>query len=135
MGIVNYAKLGVVGVIAVAAGVSQADKTMNYVETDAFVTSAKVDCYVKAGKKELVEKKTNKLAYMDCDMAPYAAEEFGYDKSDIHQRTKLTYKFNSPVDGSSQKGDHVDNYSGKYKVGQKIKIYAHKSEPGKTRFN
>ncbi len=124
-----------VGVVAVGFGVSQADKTMNYVETDAFVTSAKVDCFVKAGKKELVEKKTNRLAYMDCDMAPYAAKEFGYNEFDIHQRTTLAYKFKSPVDGSSQKGDHVDNYSGSYKVGQKIKIYAHKSEPGKTRWN
>ena len=104
MGVVAYAKLGVVGLIATAVGVSQADKTMNYIETDAVVTSANIDCYVKAGKRKLVEKKTDKLAYMDCELAPYAAKEFGYDESDVHQRTKLTYKFKSPVDGSSSKG-------------------------------
>ena len=134
MGVVSYAKLGVVGLIATAAAVSQADKTMNYIETDAVVTSANIDCYIKAGKRKLVEKKTDKMAYMDCDLAPFAAKEFNYDETDIHRRTKLTYKFKSPVDGSSQKGDHVDEYSGDYKVGKKIKIYAHKTEPSKTRW-
>ena len=135
MGVVSYAKLGIVGVIATVVGVSQADKTMNYIETDAIVTSADIDCYVKSGKRKLVEKKTDKMAYMDCKLAPYAAKEFGYDESDVRHRTKLTYKFSSPVDGSSQKGEHVDENSGDYKVGKKIKIYAHKSEPGKNRFN
>jgi hypothetical protein len=134
MGIVTNAKLGVVGLIAVAVGISEGDKRLNYVQTDATVTSAKIDCYVKSSKKELVEKTTNKRAYMDCDMAPYAAKEFGYSESDISKRTKLTFKFKSPVDGSQQKGDHTDEYSGNYKVGQKIQIYAHKSEPAKSRW-
>jgi predicted ferric reductase len=135
MGVVSYAKFGVIGLIATVAAVSQVDKTMNYIETDATVTSAKIDCYVKSGKRKLVEKKTDQMAYMDCQLAPFAAKEFGYKESDVHERAKLTFKFKSPVDGSQQKGDHTDNYSGSYKVGQKIKIYAHKSEPGTSRWN
>jgi hypothetical protein len=134
MGIVSHAKLAVVGFIAVGVAVSEGDKRLNYVVTDATVTSASVDCYIKASKKELVEKDTNQRAYMDCDLAPMTAEHFGYDKTDIHKRTQLAFKFKSPVDGSQQKGEHTDEQSGNYKIGQTIKVYAHKSEPGKTRW-
>ena len=110
---------------------------MHYVETDAVVKSAKIECYVEHGKKYLAEKATDKMAYMDCDMAPMAAEAFGYAKSDIHHRNTMTYSFKSPVDGKT----YVDNYEttseplASLASGKHFKMYAHKSEAGKSRIN
>ena len=129
-----------VGLLAVGAGalyaVSMVDRGMNYDMVDTKVTSAIVDCYVKARKSELVEKDSNKTAYMDCSMAPFAAEKFGYDKSDIKKRVKLTFKFKSPVDGSWQAGEHeVNDATSDYKNGQSIQIYGHKNDAKKYRWS
>jgi hypothetical protein len=133
MGVVGYGKVAVVGAIGVYAAVSYADRGMNYVETEAVVTAAAIDCFVKNGKRELVQKDTSKLAYMECDMATVAAPMHGFKESDIHKRTKLTFKYLSAADGSKQTGEHTKEY-GSYKVGQKIKIYSHKSEPETMRW-
>lgn len=127
-----YGALMVVG--AVAVGVSEADKTMNYVPTDAVVKSAKVDCYIKSGKRFVAEKATNKMAYIDCDMAPFAAKEFDHEESAIKERVQITYSYKSPVDGSMQTGEYESKDSGvKYRAGTKFKVFAHKEEPGKSR--
>ena len=127
----------VVGGIAVFAAVSETDKRMNYVETDAVVTSATYDCFVRNGKKRLVEKKTDELAYMDCDVAPYAAQEFGYEKSDVHKRISMVYRYNSPVDGSRQLGEYKGTGAAEvaYKKGTHFTVYAHKEDPAKSRLH
>jgi hypothetical protein len=129
-----YGAMMVIGTVAV--GVSQADKTMNYIETDAVVKTAKVDCYIKSGKRFVAEKATNRMAYIDCDMAPYAAKEFGHEESAIKERVQFTYSYKSPVDGSMQSGEYEAKDSGtKYRKGTKFKVLAHKDEPGKSRVN
>jgi hypothetical protein len=132
MGIVTNTKVAVVGLFAVGFAVSEGDKKLNYIETDAVVTSAKVDCFVKNGKNYVESKSTKQMAYMDCEMAPYAAAEFGFKDTDISKHTKLAFTYKSPVDGSKQTGEKEDDYI-QYKIGQKIKIYAHKSDPKKMR--
>lgn len=132
MSITGKAQLFVVGAIAVGVGVSQADKAMNYTEVEAVVTKSIVDCYVKDGDNFLAQKSTDKMAYMDCELAPLAAEQFNYKKSAIHKRSQYEFAYVSPVDGSKQKGADTNDYA-EIKVGQKIKIYAHKTEPGKSR--
>lgn len=133
MSAAGYGKLAVVGAIGVYAAVSYADRGLNYVETEAVVTATTVDCFVKNGDEKLVEKDTSKLAYMDCDMAPLAATLHGFKELDVHKRTKLKFKYLSAADGSKQTGEHTDEYSA-YKVGQKIRIYSHKSEPATMRW-
>lgn len=133
MGIAGKAQLAVVGFLAVGFGVSEADKTMNYIQVEAVVTTAKVDCFIKSGKESVVEKKTDKLAYMDCAMAPFAAAEYGFKDTDISKRTTFSYSYMSPVDGSKHKGEHIQEYA-EYKVGTKVKVYAHKEDPSKLRW-
>ncbi len=134
MSIVGKTKLAVVGLIAAGFGVSQADKSMNYVQVDAVVTKAEVDCFIKSGNESVVEKTSDKLAYMDCEIAPFAAAKYGFKDKDISKRTKLAFNYTSPVDGSKHNGEHVADYI-EYKVGQKIKVYAHKEDPTKMRWN
>jgi hypothetical protein len=107
---------------------------MNYIPTEAIVTSVEIDCSVENSRGKIVEKKTDKKAYMDCEMAPLAAAEFGYDESDIKKRIQFKYKFKSPVDGSLQFGSYTG--TGKetaYKNGTKFEVYAHKETPEKSR--
>ena len=132
MSLVGKGQLFAVGAIAVGVGVSQADKAMNYTEVQATVTKSIVDCYVKNGKDFIAKKGTDDMAYMDCEMAPYAAEEFGFKKDDIKKRSQYEFTYVSPVDGSKQKGADTNEYA-EVKYGQKIKVFAHKTEPGKSR--
>ncbi len=132
MSITGKAQLFVIGAIAVGVGVSQADKTMNYIEVEAVVTKSIVDCYVKSGNDFIAKKGTDDMAYMNCEMAPYAAEQFGFKKEAIQKRSQYEFAYVSPVDGSKQKGAD-NNEHAEIKSGQKIKIYAHKKEPGKSR--
>jgi hypothetical protein len=129
-----YGAMMVVG--AVAVGVSEADKTMNYVEADAVVKTATVECYIESGKRFVAEKATNRMAYMDCDMAPFAAKEFDHEESAIKERVTFTYRYKSPVDGSMQTGEYEAKNAGiKYRSGTKFKVLAHKTELGKSRVN
>lgn len=133
MGIVTNAKFGAIGLIAAAVGVSQIDKTMNYVEVDAAVTKADVDCFIKSGNESVVQKDTEKLAYMDCEMAPFAAAQHGFKETDISKRSQYSVSYVSPVDGKKHKGANMKDYV-EYKVGQKIKVYAHKEDASKMRW-
>ncbi len=134
MGLKMYA--GLAGVIAVGAAVSQADKSMNHVSTDAVVTKATVDCYIENSQSKLIDKTTNEMAYLDCTLAPYAASMHGYAESDIHKRVHFEFAYTSPADGSRQTGEHttssgVERYD---EQGEPFTIYAHKSEPSRNRF-
>jgi hypothetical protein len=132
MAIIGKTQLIVVMGIAAAVGISEGDKAVNYTQIDAVVTKSAVDCYVKDGKKYLAEKATDKMAYMDCEIAPFAAKEFGYPESAVKKRSQYEFAYVSPVDGSKQKGKDTNEHA-EIKQGQKIKIYAHKEEPGKSR--
>jgi hypothetical protein len=70
MSAVNTGKLAVIGGIAIIAGVSFVDRSVNYVPAKARITSAKVDCYVEGKKGRVVHKDTNDTAYMACNLAP-----------------------------------------------------------------
>lgn len=134
MGLKIYAVMG--GLAAVAVGVSEADKSANYIPTEATVTSAQIDCYVKNRKSQLVEQDTETRAYMDCELAPLAAEYHGYSGSDVRQRVTFEYRYKSPVDGSRQTGNHIstsdiEDYD---RRGKKFMIHAHKEDPAKRRF-
>lgn len=121
-----------IGAVATISGVSFADREMNYAETPAVVTAAEVDCYVRARKRELIDKTTNELAYMDCDLAPIAAKMHGFSEADVSKRTKLKFRYVSVADGSKQVGEYEDK-GRTYKVGQKITVYSHKTEPQSVR--
>ena len=120
-----------------AYGVGELDKSMNYVETDAYVSQIEVDCFIKDGNSKVVEKNSGRLAYMDCKMAPLVAPIHDHDASDIQYRYQLEYTYKSPVDGSRHKKEHtVTSHSqDKYRKDQDIKIFAHKDEPAKSRWN
>ncbi len=128
--------LGMVAVGGVMYGVSEADKSLNYVKSTATITEVKLDCFIKSGKKSVVKKDTNDMAYMDCNIAPFAAIKFGFDKSDVRQRAKIQYEFVSPVDNAIHTGKMTKEYGvEKYKEGVKFPMYAHKEEAGKSRVN
>ena len=115
--------------------VSAADLSMNYTEVQARVTKSTVDCYVENSGGKLVERETDKLAYMDCDLAPIAASMHGYDDSDVHRRAKYEFIYRSPVDGSRQKGEATDRNAAKdeYRRGKVVMVYGHNEEPAKYR--
>jgi len=130
--------LGIFALIGAGVGFSELDKSMNYVETNATVVSMEVDCFIKAGKRSVVVKETDDLAYMDCDMAPMVAVKFDHDESDIHKRAKIAFEYVSPVDGGTYSGDTTKEYERNfrdYSVGSNFMVYAHKEKPGKSRVN
>lgn len=115
-------------------GYTELDKSMNYVETDAYVSQVSVDCFIKDSNSEVVEKATNKLAYMDCEIAPLVAPMHGHDKSDIQRRYKMEYVYVSPVDGKRHKKSvtRTSHQEDKYKKDMNIMVLAHKEEAGKS---
>lgn len=125
------------GAVVVFAGMMFSDANelkKNYTVVDAKITSVEIDCYVKKRKKKLVVKGTSEMAYMDCKIAPLAAEQFGYDQDDVHRRATITYRYRSPVDNKRYKGSYtrtgdIDDY----KKGKIIRVHAHNSEPGKSK--
>jgi hypothetical protein len=128
-------KILAVGFIGVVVAYNLVDRGLHYQETEAKLMAVKVDCYIKARKKKLVDKDGNELAHMDCKDAPAVAEHFGFKSSDVRKRAVLKFEFKSPVDGSRQTGEHTDNYAtADYKVGQTVKIYAHTTEPAQSRW-
>jgi hypothetical protein len=132
-------RLAMFGALAIGGGifytVSMVDRGLHYTQIKAQVTSAAVDCYVKSGRSSVVKKGTKQTAYMDCKMAPFAAKEFGFSASDVKKRAKLKFNYKSPVDGSSQSGEHVvSDADVDYKNGQTVMVYAHTSEPKKYRW-
>ncbi len=133
-------QLVVIGLVAVGVGVaygfSMADRSMNYTEVQGKITSSTVDCFIKNSKGKLVEKTSNKMAYMDCKLAPVAAEQFGYSKADVHKRVKFTYSYKSPVDGTMQTGKGERTSSAEaYRMNASIPVYAHNETPSKSRLH
>lgn len=133
----NLKVYGLIGVNGAGAyGVSEADKSLNYIETSAIVNEVEIDCYVKSRKSKLEVKSTGELAYMDCKVAPYMAEAKGMSKKDIKKRAIVTYRYRSPVDNTRQTGEHtIKNYRDDYKPGHEFTIFAHKENPKQTRWN
>jgi hypothetical protein len=132
-------RLAFFGALVIGGGifytVSMVDRGLHYTQIKAQVTSATVDCYVESGRSNIVKKGTKELAYMDCEMAPFAAKEFGFSESAIKKRAKLKFSFKSPADGSTQYGEHEVSDAGvDYKYGQTVMVYGHKSEPKKYRW-
>ncbi|MEZ5920698.1 MAG: hypothetical protein R3C60_05040 [Parvularculaceae bacterium] len=110
------------------------DLKKNYTQVDATIKEVKVDCYLRDARRKLVEKDTKELAYMDCALAPFAAKKFGYGEKNIHQRAKISYSFLSPVDRNFYKGEFTRSGDvDKYVKGSTIRVYAHKSEPDKSK--
>ena len=131
----QIAMIGGFGVLIGATMVVQADDLKkNYVKVDATIKEVTVDCYVQNGRSKIVEKNSDELAYMDCAMAPLAAERWGYKESDIHKRAKVTYSYLSPVDRNFYRGEFVrkDDVEA-YKKGASISIFAHKEEASKSK--
>jgi hypothetical protein len=112
------------------------DRGVNYQETEARLISVKIDCYVESGDRKIVVKTTNETAYMNCAEAPKAAEHFGHAKSAVKKRAALLYEYQSPVDGSNQIGEFNGSVAetANFRVGQRVKIYAHTTTPGKSRW-
>lgn len=134
-------QLKMYGVMALAGlgfyGFTELDKSMNYIETDAYIAQVTVDCFIKDSNSEVVEKATNKLAYMDCGIAPMVAPMHDHDASDIQRRYKMEYVYVSPVDGKrhTKTITKTSHQEGKFKKDMDIKILAHKEEADKSLFN
>jgi hypothetical protein len=124
----------VFGVFGLGVAVDLADRSANYEQTDARLVSVTTDCYVEGGRQKIVEKSSGETAYMDCGLAPLAAEQFGHSKVDIKRRAKLKFIYRSPVDGTKQTGTFTHMNAPKYSVGQHVTIYAHTTSPEKSRF-
>lgn len=128
--------LGVLGIGGMVA-MDQANLRNNYEKIDGVIKTAVVDCFVKEGKSKIVTKKDDRLAYMDCELAPVAAEAHGFSKSAIKQRVSFVYNYKSPVDGKTYEGRETEEKidAKKFKVGSMVKIYAHKEEAAKSRYD
>lgn len=123
---------------AVAAGVwlnGSHDLNNNYVPVEARIVASTTECYIKSGRKSVVNKSDDSLAYMPCRDAPTVARQFGYSSKDIKYRTTYKFRYRSPVNGSYQRGEHTDSSAKphEYTRGKKIKVYAHKEQAGSYR--
>lgn len=123
------------GVLIGTTMVVQADDLKkNYVKVDATIKEGVIDCYVKNSRAKIVETDSDEIAYMDCAVAPLAAERWGYSKSDIHQRARVTYSYLSPVDKNFYRGEFVRTDDIEvYAKGVAISIFAHKEEAAKSK--
>ena len=134
MGMKTY---GIIGVLAAGAyGLSETDKSLNYVETTAKITKLSTECTVEKRKSKLVEKDTGDLAYMECDLAKVIAPIKGYSVSDIKYHHTMEYRYLSPADNNwhKDKGTKTSYSEGKFINGQKFQILAHKTKANKTRW-
>ena len=131
-------QLKMYGILALAGvgfyGYTELDKSMNYVETEAYISELSVDCFIKDSNSEVVEKATNKLAYMDCELAPLVAPMHDHDVSDIQRRYQMEYVYVSPVDGKrhTKSVTRTSHQEGKFKKDMNIMILAHKEQADKS---
>jgi hypothetical protein len=135
IGMGRLAGLAFVGVVGVGVTI---DRGMNYTKTEGVITATATDCYVEGKDREIVNRTTNKRAYMPCEEAPLAAEAFGYAPSDVHFRTKISYDYVSPIDRKTYSGHYEANNAtsaDSYKIGARYKILAHKKEPNKSQWD
>jgi hypothetical protein len=134
IGMGRLAAFAFVGVVGVGVTI---DRGMNYTKTEGVISATETDCYVKANRREIVDKTTNKRAYMPCEEAPLAAEAFGYSASDVRYRTKISFDYVSPVDSKTYTGHYnADNATSadSYKIGERYKVLAHKNKPSKSQW-
>lgn len=119
------------------------DLKTNYKTVDASITKVAVDCYIKERRRkrsdrQIIDSRTNKLAYMDCKIAPRVAAKHDYSEHDIHKRATITYRYTSPVDRRMHDGTF--ELTGrfdleKYVPGTNINVYAHKTNATDSRRN
>ena len=125
------------GGVAVVGGImfqDAQDLKKNYTQVTATIRSVEVDCFVRNGSDKIVKKDTDELAYMDCQMAPFAAKQFGFDEDDVKQRAKVRYEYMSPIDGNYYTGEFTRNNNVEdYADGKEISVFAHKEKPEKSR--
>ena len=134
MGLKSYG--AIIGCVAVAAGVSQADKAANYTKSEAQITAATFDCYVEHGNRHLIERDTEDRAYIDCSLAPMAAVMNDFKPEHVKTRMKATYQYVSAIDGETYQKSFTksDIDQADYQVGSTIEVYLHKTKPEKSRF-
>ena len=123
---------GVLGLIGLGSfGMSEIDVNANYIETDAKIISINAECTVRNGSREVIDKRTNQLAVMDCNLARQMAMIHGLRPEHVRKHHRLRYEFTSPIDGSKQVGGHVIPFNSdrNYKQGQTIRVSAHTSLP------
>ena len=119
------------------------DLKTNYKTVQASITNVTVDCYIKERRRKradrkIIDRRTNKMAYMDCKIAPLVAAKHDYSEHHIHKRAKITYRYTSPVDrrmydGSFELTGRFD--LGKYVPGNTMNVYAHKTKAADSREN
>jgi len=125
----------VIGVAGAGLMLAQAyDLKTNYTLVDAKIMTVETDCFIESGKEKIVTKDSEKLAYMDCDLAPLVAKQHGFRESAIQKRVKVTYDYRSPVDGRMYSGDFMrtGNVDG-VERGKMIQVHAHKTDPKDSR--
>jgi hypothetical protein len=120
-------------IVMALAGIGMIYRATSFDVTDAVITSVETDCFIKDSNAELKKNSTNERAYMDCDIAPLAAAEFKFSASAIQKRSKVTYRYVSPVD----KKEHVDattfdSTNQNFRTGEVYAVLAHKGKADKT---
>ena len=122
---------------AVIFGFDRHDLSTNYTPANARITKASTDCYVEKRKSKLVDRETGELAYMDCDLAPIAAEMHGYSDHHIKRRTEVRFVYVSPVDGKRHEGEWTDRNAevDEYRRGGTLPMHAHNEKADKYRVN
>lgn len=111
------------------------DLKANYTLVDARITAVSTDCFIKSGRTQIVEKDTEKLAYMDCRLAPAIAVANGLGENDVRKRAMITYRYTSPVDRRPYTGTYTREGSGVEGLvkGKTIRVHAHNTEPAESR--
>ncbi|MEO9875447.1 MAG: hypothetical protein ABJM26_08355 [Anderseniella sp.] len=114
------------------------DLKTNYKTVDASITKVTIDCYIKKRRRKIIDSRTNKMAYMDCEIAPLVAAKHDYSEHDVHKRATIQYRYTSPVDKRMYDGSF--ELTGRFKLekyvpGTNINVYAHKTKPTDSRRN
>lgn len=125
----------VIGVVGAGLMLAQAyDLRTNYTLVDAKIMSVETECFIESGKEKIVNKDSETLAYMDCDLAPLVAKQHGFKESAIQRRVTVSYDYRSPVDGQIYSGDfrRTGDVEG-VKRGKMIQVHAHKTDPKDSR--
>jgi len=125
---------GFLTIVAVAFVYNSYDLKANYSPVEGTIISVATDCYVKSGRKKIVDKQTNKISYMNCRYAPMAAQQFGFKENDIRKRATVKYSYISPIDGNYYEGEFTR--TGKveaYVKGRKLSVFAHNEKPENSR--
>ncbi len=133
---------GAVLFLAALSAYHRYDLSTNYTPVEAEVISVEKDCYIEGHRKKIVIRDTNKLAYMDCDLAPEVAEEYGMSRSHIWIRYQITYSYQDPKEGGWYEDSFTDeepytrverNGEDPWYEGRVFKVFVHKKNPERSR--